>query len=469
MYKKQVYPVKVGTKTFTDKEKIEYYKKKANEAAYSARTSSMVAEPSYAPTHALYQKKPYVRKLPTTRDVLAKAPLKMKTLKQIRPASLMPLKLKRSAPKVSLRAAHHTGETGYARGFTKHSGASHLGGKVKGSRMESISNLIAHQGFDKDAFSENLDKRLKERSLYYQSLLDPLQGAGAKIPDMTAIPTGTFQMVQRIPVTSNLQGIAAIRVASPQFAPANITTLTQQFGGYQTSNGAATAGSLTWGAITDFTGWTGFNGNVSFARCVSASLTAEYLGTELQDSGHIVGQFAPGAFASPGSVTQLANFPYSSDCPVNRNEPFMVRYLPQGFYDVPFVPGAAVQSDSGPHPDSMIIVMSDIPASTNTMFVFCANYEFQPTSTAVNIVDVAPSPIDVYECGKIAQWTQELETSGIIPADKVDVMPSAAVTNRAEAFATSTEQEDSLGGMGMLGDVLDFALPVLMKAIPALL
>lgn len=213
-------------------------------------------------------------------------------------------------------------------------------------RMESISHLVESQGFDKSKFSSDLDNRLKKRSLYYQSLLDPMQGAGAKIPDLTAVPTGTFQLVQRVVGTTNAQGINAIRIPSPQFASANVTVLDRQFAGFQQHAGGSTGAALTWGAVQDWAGFTAFNSSVAYSRCVSAALYAEFLGTDLQTAGEFVLQFAPDTFASPTSVNQLMSFPYSSVVPTNRNTPCMVRYLPSGFYDIPFIQGGAgVTSD----------------------------------------------------------------------------------------------------------------------------
>jgi len=430
-------------KVYSDAEKAAYFKKKFAAAASGAALAA-------------------AKKKPTKRYASASA---VDTL----PGSTTPgAPMYKQVVSKRTRSPAYPPPRGYDKTYAK--GTVRNAQNPKKSKMESISHLVEMQGFDKDKFGEDLDNRLKERSLYYQSLLDPMQGAGAKVPDLTAIPTATFQMVQRVTTAANAGGLCGLRVPSPQFASANATVATQQYAGYQGIAAAATVGAISWGAVVDWAGFTSFGGSVSFSRCVSAALYAEFIGTELQDSGQFTCQFGPGAFASPTTLAQLENFPYSSITPVNRNTPVMVRYIPQGFFDLPFVnTGNGITSDWGSHTDSMIIIVSGIPAGSQVVFTFVGNYEFQPSSQSVNLIDTMPSPSDPVEISKVGQWAQEIETSGLVPAKYVDITPSAAATNKAEARVIAHEEQDSLGGLGMLGDILDFAIPTLMKVVPMLL
>lgn len=377
----------------------------------------------------------------------------------------------RTKVSASLNKTHKMTRSDPPRGHseTYHKGAIRDFGSKKKSRFESITHLLdTKTAIDPEKFTSEMDKKLKDSSLYFQSIQDPLQGAGAKIPDITSIPTSTFQLVQRIEVTVNANGVAGFFIPSPHFAAANVgANPNNVYAGYQIADNTSTAAAITWTTgVNDWAGYTSFASNVAVCRTVSAAIYAEYQGTELQDSGQFSVGFVPGLLNRPSSVNNAQIQAYSSIIPTNRNTPCMVRYLPQGFYDVAFLlPNGA----SGPNTDSMYIIGAGMTAGATVLFTFVGNYEFQPIRSSVNLIDVQPSPNDMFECQKVSQWCQEINSTGIVDSKYVDVTPSSVATERAEVEIINQEKEESLGGLGMIGEVLDFAIPTLINVLPLLL
>lgn len=436
-----------GVKHFTDAEKAAYYRNKYAAVASSAAVVAAKKRPSSA---SAYSKA--VSTLPgATTPVVDDIP---------RP---FPSLIKRSKPKSNDHTSAH--ET---RGYSRPRGAIRTGGDVHKSRFNSITSLIEKDTkLNPGTFAAEMEKKLKDSSVYFQSILDPLQGAGAKIPDLTSTPTSTFQMVQRIALTAGSNGVCGIALPSPHYAAANVgASPANVYAGYQIADASSTAAAITWGAVQAWTGYTSFSTSVQVARTVSAGLYAEFQGTELQDSGQFTIGFVPGILVTPPSVTVASSSPYSSIVPINRNTPCIVRYLPQGFYDVGFL---MPNGGSGPNTDSMYIVASGLPAGTEVLITFVGNYEFQPTRQSVNLIDIQPSPNDMIECSKVSQWCQEINSTGIVNAKYVDVTPSSVAAEKAEVAILQNAEDDSLGGLGMLGRILDFALPVLTTLLPALM
>jgi hypothetical protein len=79
-------------------------------------------------------------------------------------------------------------------------------------------------------------------SLYLRSLTDPENGSGARCPDATAVPTGTFQLTADIFATYVESPSGAVRVSGIAVNPFDMS--------YANVTAVGDDGSLTWGAAT---------------------------------------------------------------------------------------------------------------------------------------------------------------------------------------------------------------------------
>jgi hypothetical protein len=184
---------------------------------------------------------------------------------------------------------------------------------------------------------EMMDKRLKNRSVWYSSLRDPIQGAGARLPDAVGINTATFQSVQLVSVPTNAQGINGLLMTSPYVALDTAATV------FVSPSTAGTAAVLDWngtGAIAEPNVAAATLAEVARSiRVVSAAMFAEYEGATIHDSGEgcsfvgpyrfLLGNEDRGGFATQSYANYETNYG-SSITPVNkaRTQPLVAYWFP---------------------------------------------------------------------------------------------------------------------------------------------
>ncbi len=271
-------------------------------------------------------------------------------------------------------------------------------------------------------------KMLVGMNPYLQTLLDPFNIGGVRIPDMNIYPSGTFQIVDRRTLTVNSSGVCAIAygfytVASSAAQGGSLTPVNISGSGSQPycvgmTSVAATASTsdLFNGASPVFlSGW-GSNADIvpSFytkARLVSAGLVVQYLGAPLNAKGKMSFAFAPRnalrTYSQSGlSVSRLLSVPGARIVPVNTLMSPMVLYQPQDGVSLEYVDltSTSVATNSSVWDTDanlraavggeMVVALDGCVAADTVQCTLVLNYEGIPRTNALNIVSTQQSPND---------------------------------------------------------------------------
>jgi hypothetical protein len=332
---------------------------------------------------------------------------------------------------------------------------------------------------------DGIEKRIQKSSPWYQSIMNPLQGAGAKIPDAVGIPTGTFQMTQTVSVPVNAQGISALRICSPYPNGGTVPA-----SGMNWMVNAATSSVVdlwTTGVKSPFSGYSGLTPSlITGARVVSAALFAEYEGTTLNDSGDFTCWQSPfGASADNTALTTYQSKYAVSIVPINRSrdKPVVSRWYPieigttivntatgggqlipitrdyRAFCTLTGTVDSAAANAASPPNWEMGIVASGLPASVGSVrFKMVVNLEILPATNASQFFGAQNSPIDRAEEDKVLEWVQDTPLTGLAPVSFVDVPASSAAVDKANRQQSESPISDAFG---MAGTILKEALPLL--------
>lgn len=314
-----------------------------------------------------------------------------------------------------------------------------------------------------------MEKRLQKRSPWYASLRNPMQGAGARIPDLTGINTATFQSVQVISVTTNAQGMNGLLLQSP--FPCNAGSIKNIL----PIAPAATPALVSWStAAGQFLAAQGTLVAVAQSiRVVSAAIYAEYEGATLSDTGEATSFVIPYQDAASGAViTQNYNDfqkAYgSSVVPLNkaRSQPLVSYYFPvslntweySDFQDLDNTEWSNKPTNGtvtySPY-WSMGHIMSGLTGTPTVKYTLVINYEFIPRYNTLDYIAASPSPIDPIEEQMVEQWIQSDAQTGLSSNKLVDVQPGAQKTDEASQGMTAGN------AFGMLGSVVKEILPLL--------
>lgn len=313
-----------------------------------------------------------------------------------------------------------------------------------------------------DKSHEQMDENLKKKSPWYQSLRDPVQGAGAKIPDETGINTATMQFIQKVSVAVNANGLAALEIMTPYINSVG----SAQGSNYKISSITSASAGLTWGAAGFFSNSTSMQSVANAARVVSAALYGEYEGSTLNDSGDVTTYFLPYAPNALTNVQSIQSRYGSSVIPINkaRSKPSVARWFPinitnQSYKD--FVVPTASSYGVGFCPQWVLgAIFQGLPASTGSViFTIAVNYEFIPSLNTIDFISPTASPIDPIEEQMVQQWTQEDAQTGLAPSKLVDVQPGSQVVDAAVQGTTAES------GFGMLGGIITELAPMLIGAL----
>lgn len=310
--------------------------------------------------------------------------------------------------------------------------------------------------------TDKMDENLKKKSPWYSSLRDPIQGAGAKIPDETGINTAVMQLVQKVSVPINPAGMAGCEIVSPYINGTGSGAASQN---YRTTTSLSTTTAIAWNTQLPFSNSVSMQTLSLAHRVVSAAIYGEYEGTTLNDSGDVTSYFLPYA---PNAQTQLAPLQAtfgSSVLPVNkaRTKPVVSRWFPinvnnQSYKDFmsptlsTFGVGQAERFCNG-------LIYSGVSGSGSVIFTIVVNYEFVPALNTIDFISPTPSPIDPIEEQLVQQWVQEDAQTGFASNKQVDVQPGAQVV---EAAAQGMQAES---GFGMLGGIITELAPLIIGAL----
>lgn len=228
-------------------------------------------------------------------------------------------------------------------------------------------------------------------NLYLSSLLDPENGAGAKVPDMVTFPSGTFQLSfdQTLTPTGTGDGIAA------WFCPfigdaAAVWPI-------KTGTNAAAGADYTW-TNRNWVARASIVNAYDSVRPVSAVLYAEFIGASSTDNGQICMGIIPRISVNPTTTVQNFNTgiaqSFTKTIPLRNGA--KVLWKPQDNQDQEyFATALAGVLNSNPYPPQIFIATSGM-ATTTTIRIRCvANYEGIPTADTYSIIAATPSPANL--------------------------------------------------------------------------
>jgi len=312
----------------------------------------------------------------------------------------------------------------------------------------------------------DVQKRLKTKSPWYSSIVDPIKGAGAKIPDANGTETGTLQTVQEIAVLTNANGVSGFKLRTPY---PNSLAAAGASGNYYYTGAGSTAANLGWGsvaiggdplAVADT-----LKAYTRGVRIVSGCIIAMPELATLSDSGEMCAFVTPfGSSAATVSYIDLVKNYDSTTVPVNAKLPIKASWYPTSMADTSgytfdyttFVPpndvlaAASVDWEFG-------VVCTGLTASTGQVkFKIVVNYEYIPLYNVMDIIDSAESPQDGVEEGLVQTWIQELPSTGTV---------SMKAATSAPAAVTEQVPPDQTFGFGMLFDVIKEIAPIALALI----
>ena len=337
--------------------------------------------------------------------------------------------------------------------------------------------------------AEQIQQRLKKKSPWYDSIMDPISGAGVKIPDPVGTETGTYQHVQNVTVQVNNAGQAGLRIVSP-YINSFSNGLDNNGLNFQVTLDPPTTTELLWGGAP---GTIGYNfavvpplmkANARTHRVVSCAVIAQPEVSTVADSGEMC------AFLTPYGVRNYTTFytSYQSQwdstmIPINTHKPVIARWYPLEsefkYYDGQIVdpdaegdmisyrdfidPNAGLpENDRGVIPWEVGVVAVGLPFpspgspfSSVVRFQIIVNYEFIPLlSTAM--VSSEASPIDPMEEQLVNGWVGDKPMTAVISQAQASKSPSP-----------STVKEEP-SGFGMLFNVIEEFMPLIQMGLAAL-
>lgn len=333
---------------------------------------------------------------------------------------------------------------------------------------------------------ETFAKRLKQRSQWWQSILDPISGAGARIPDPCGYHTATFQSVKRYTVPVNAQGIAGLRLTTPYLANGSTGT-TRLNGQIQMTDAASSSANLNWGngagspgASTGFaeaeaTLCAGSSSLASVIRPVSGCVMATYTGTSLSDAGTLVSYTNPGGIeANTVSDSRLKQLFGTSLTPVKANRAAISRLLPiqrgavisaavpihaADYRD--FVSADLTGSLDRPPRELGVYLVGGTPSTGSLEYVVVVNYEFVPRFQTGGLIAAQPSPVDPLEEAFVLSNLNVEDATGTCSIKQFSAAPSASSVTQAVKREESGPMSTMTEAAGFLGSILEVGLPLL--------
>lgn len=336
--------------------------------------------------------------------------------------------------------------------------------------------------------ADQIQERLKKKSPWYQSILDPNSGADVKIPDSTGIETGTLQcvMIEQLPVTSD--GYFGIKIDSPYPNKQGTGYVAHNFQKWTPNAGTPIWGNGATAGTSPLATDAALKAYAEGVRVVSASLAVWSESSLAFNSGEMVGFTNPWDIVSEPLEGTGANYDYylnrykSTIVPINNNKPVITRWFPvkmagqrtQIFsgnnqtsadniglsYDTFYSPIAFdYTQDDGKtvlvptaFPWWTLGVVGKTEPAARMMAKIVINYEFIPVSNSINILDARPSPQDATETDLVENWVQSMEPTVIASTKTVTRPPETA----------SIQHGDEQTGFGMFAEVVKEILPFAM-------
>lgn len=307
------------------------------------------------------------------------------------------------------------------------------------------------------ARSDGIQRRLQKTSPWYQSILDPITGADAKIPDDTGVETGTVQLIWKGTVTTNASGFCGMRVKTPYVSRLGNIEMCDPAGGPANISWGwpdpLTPGTFLPGQAVDFDGVADIKAIASHHRIVSAALYVQPECSLADNKGEfVVFTDAFHTMASPLYDDYVNHFK-SAIIPVNANQPGIGRWYPimvdddsfKAFLECP-VTGTYL-----PPNWNIGFIANGCAASVGFRVTVAVNYEFMPRYNTINVLDTSPSPQDSQEIDLVENWVQSMDVATVTTNKVVSSAPKTVTPNHGE--------NDGDTGFGMMFNVIKEVLP----------
>lgn len=327
-----------------------------------------------------------------------------------------------------------------------------------------------------------IQSRLKKKSPWFDSLMEPITGADVKIPDPVGIETGTFMGVQEVALIVNPQGVAGLKVITPFPNSASGGVSIGQ--NYQVVDTTGTAASLLWGNGTLPTGTLEFSFSdlirpyAQGIRVVSAALYAYSETSNFTNQGEFVAWQLPWKRSSEiQGYNAYTTFYGSSIGPladIQKDRAIKTLYYPinlarsgnngstqeMGFdYDTfvdPLLDHLIDDNRSCPSWEYGLAFSGCEPGTPIHVRIVC-NYEYIPLLNVASIITTSPSPKDETEHNLVMNWMEESPKASMINITKATQSP------------TPSKVEEEPSGFGMLTNVVSEILPFIPSLVGLLL
>lgn len=339
--------------------------------------------------------------------------------------------------------------------------------------------------------AEKFLSSLKKRSAWWSSIMDPVTGGGARIPDPSGYHTACYQYVKRVTVAVNAQGVAGLRITDPYSWASTAFGTAGEPCNFQTTIPTSAAANLAWGDGTtsgngiyfqelNSTLANGVSSLASLIRPVSGAVIATYTGTSLSDAGTFVSYTNPAGLESSATADSRFRTLYGATVmPVKANRCSISRLLPVQ-RSPPVGSGGVLlnnaidyrafkQANRGITSDQTSysfrefgVYATGCTASTGSVeFIIVVNYEFVPRFNTGNFIEATASPQDPIEENFVVSNLSEEDATGTLSLREFAEVPSSSGPTKAE--------RDSVGGplsfmtevVGFLGPILEIGLPLL--------
>jgi hypothetical protein len=290
-------------------------------------------------------------------------------------------------------------------------------------------------------------------SPYLESLIDPFNKKGARIPDLQCYPSSTFQLIKKFDLTVNAQGIAfailgtgnssansadvnLLKFDTGNLVPAVDANPTNSYIVGIVSSPTSTDTDLLAGTYSQTTAFTLDKWNstdltipnlYSLARFVSGGITAEFTGTGLTSQGKYLAGFVPkrelhrylsGTLGVDARLTtaKLATIPGSIYDSVNKLEGICQTWKPVDEYDwlyrvVDANDELDFNADISNGLGQMVALVTGGAPGTSISFVCCFNYEAIPISSQAALLNPLASYVDLGDLSHAMNFVQNKPTS----------------------------------------------------------
>jgi hypothetical protein len=319
-----------------------------------------------------------------------------------------------------------------------------------------IANSLKAPAHDRD-INKVLNKRLKSKSTWYQSIVNPAQGGGAKLPDDVGLETGTLQMVLESSMVTNTANFAGFRTTT--LYPNKISTVGEN---YHTIDAASTPTTIAWGPTQPFPT------NASLAqfsvgvRIVSAVMYAQPETSLADAAGEIVAGFIPWGITTSPLLDDYRIRYGASIIPLNNNRAVKTIWTPvsrdldtyASFFD-PLHSGYGYGPGDCPYWCFYAFVDGATRPGLSVRIKIIVNYEFIPHYNSIDIISANPSPVDEVEQGMVEGWVSQLSATGLATMKEITDNPGTSAVDKAEESQTNS-------GFGMAFEFIKESIPFIM-------